>query len=83
MHRASAIGISLSDCSALVIITNETGSSGSSQGGKWTLGSQKLHPKPLKWVKISYEGAFTFSYVINHVYCNCISCFFQIDVESH
>ena len=42
---ASAIGIYLSDCNALVIITNETGSSGSSQGGKWTLGSQKLHPK--------------------------------------
>ena len=75
MHCASAIGIYLSDCNALVIITNETGSSGSSQGGKWTLGSQKLHPKPPQWVEISYEGAFSFSYVINHVYYNCISCF--------
>ena len=58
MHRASAIGIYLSDCNALVIITNETGSSGSSQGGKWTLGSQKLHPKLPQWVEISYEGSF-------------------------
>ena len=58
MHCASAIGIYLSDCNALVIITNETGSSGSSQGGKWTLGSQKLHPKPPQWVEISYEGSF-------------------------
>ena len=68
MHCASAIGIYLSDCNALVIITNETGSSGSSQGGKWTLGSQKLHPKPPQWVEISYKGAFSFSYVINQFY---------------
>ena len=75
MHRASAIGIYLSDCNALVIITNETGSSGSSQGGKWTLGSQNSTQKPTQWVEISYEGAFSFSYVIDYVYYNFISCF--------